>query len=126
MAVQAELPAHIRQLMTDLTLLGGQPEVETEAGNYTRIRMADSCYTEVLDYGDSLLVVQTVCAPVCSSRARVYNKEWTLLRDVEPTVTGIFPYATITDGQLRWEDHTDRILDEDERKHRREQQAGNE
>ena len=25
---------------------------------------------------DSIVVVHTVCAPICSSHARVYNKEW--------------------------------------------------
>ncbi len=106
----------VRQWITDVTALGGSPVVEEESGHYSRIRMADSCYIEVQNYGDSILIVQTVCAPVCSSCAHVYNKEWQLLREVRPAKECTFPLATIRNGQLTWQDNTTAILDDEEKK----------
>ncbi len=106
----------IKQWITDATALGGSPVVEEESACYSRIRMADSCYIEVQNYGDSILVVQTVCAPVCSSCAHIYNKEWLLLREVRPAKECTFPLATIRNGQLVWQDNTVQILDDEEKK----------
>ena len=106
----------VKQWITDVTALGGSPVVEEESGNYSRIRMADSCYIEVQNYGDSILVVQTVCAPVCSSCVHVYNKEWRPLREVRPAKECTFPLATIRNGQLVWQDNTVQILDDEEKK----------
>ncbi len=106
----------VKQWITDVTALGGSPVVEEESGNYSRIRMADSCYIEVQNYGDSILVVQTVCAPVCSSCVHVYNKEWRPLREVRPAKECTFPLATIRNGQLIWQDNTAEILDDEEKK----------
>ncbi len=106
----------VKQWITDATALGGSPVVEEESARYSRIRMADSCYIEVQNYGDSILVVQTVCAPVCSSCAHIYNKEWQLLREMRPAKECIFPLATIRNGQLVWQDNTAQILDDVEKK----------
>lgn len=105
----------VKQWITDATALGGSPVVEEESAHYSRIRMADSCYIEVQNYGDSILVVQTVCAPVCSSCAHIYNKEWQLLREVRPTKECTFPLAAIRNGQLVWQDNTAQILDDEEK-----------
>lgn len=106
----------VQQLIANVSALGGTSVVETESGSYSRIRMADSCYIEVLNYSDSILLVQTVCAPVCSSLARVYNKEWQIIREVYPPQECIFPFATIQDGRIMWKDNTGEILDEEEKK----------
>lgn len=106
----------VKQWIADVSALGGSPVVEEESARYSRIRMADSCYIEVQNYGDSIMVVQTVCAPVCSSCAHVYNKEWQLLREVRPAKESTFPLAVIRDGQLVWEDNTPEILDDEEKK----------
>lgn len=106
----------VKQWIANATALGGNPVVEEESARYSRIRMADSCYIEVQNYGDSILWVQTVCAPVCSSLARVYNKEWQIIREVYPPQECIFPFATIQDGRLVWQDNTGEILDDEEKK----------
>ena len=106
----------VKQWIADATALGGNPVVEEESARYSRIRMADSCYIEVQNYGDNILVVQTVCAPVCSSCVRIYNKEWQLLREVRPAKECTFPLATIRNGQLFWQDNTIEILDDKEKK----------
>lgn len=108
----------IAQLMTHVVAMNGTPEVLVEQGAYCKVRMADSCYVEAWQYNsDSTLVVETVCAPICSSCARIYNKEFTPIRTiVSPYPTAIFPMATIMDGQLQWTDNTSEILDDEEKK----------
>ncbi len=55
--------------------------------------------------GDSVVVVHTVCAPICSSCARVYNKEWKLLGYLTPPFKSAFPEAYIEDGKICWRDN---------------------
>ena len=95
-------------LIANLFRLGGNPTVTEQDGAYTRVALADSVFLEVYE-ADSVLVVMTACSPQCSSRARVYNKEWTLYRNLQPTVTSIFPLASIDkkNGQLSWTDNDD-------------------
>lgn len=102
-------------LITAITAIHGNPVVLVEEENYSRIRMADSCFVEVVTYKDSILVVETVCAPICASRARIYNKEWQILHDVPATVQGIFPYAEqVNAAGIIWRDNTPQMLDEEE------------
>lgn len=95
----------IIEMMMVVTSLNGQPVTEVETDTYSRIRMADSCYVEVVTYPDSFLVVQTACVPVCNSRVRVYNKEWQLIREVEPTVNSTLPFAYFQNDTLVWKDN---------------------
>ena len=64
--------------------------------------------TSVLDTligSDSIVVIHTVCAPICSSCARVYNKEWQFLGNITPPIQTAFPEAYIEDGKLLWRDN---------------------
>lgn len=106
---------YIPEIIATLWLLDVRP-IEVKQDNYTRYLIQDSCVVEVLEYADSALVVQTVCAPICSSRARVFNKDNKLVRYIEPSCGGVFPYAWIENGVLYWRDNTDQMLDEHERK----------
>ena len=54
---------------------------------------------------DSIIVIHTVCAPICSSCARVYNKEWQFLDNLTPPIKTAFPEAYIEDGKLLWRDN---------------------
>ena len=60
---------------------------------------------DTLITNDSIIVIHTVCAPICSSHARVYNKEWQLMGELQAPFTSIFPEAYIEDGQLLWRDN---------------------
>lgn len=60
---------------------------------------------DTLVLSDSIVVIHTVCAPICSSHARVYNKEWQLMGELQAPFTSIFPEAYIEDGQLLWRDN---------------------
>ena len=70
---------------------------------------------QVLDYKDSMLVVETVCAPISSSTARVFDRNNKPIRTIQPACEGILPYAWIKDGQLHWQDNTAQLLDEEEK-----------
>ena len=93
-------------LLADLIPLGHKPLVVELNDTYERIELTDSTSLEVFT-GDSILVVFTACAPQCSSRARVYNKEWKPVRDILPPFPSVFPLATIDKetGRLIWTDN---------------------
>lgn len=60
---------------------------------------------DTIALGDSIVVVQTVCAPICSSRARIYNKEWQEIGILRPPFRSAFPEAYIEDGKILWRDN---------------------
>ena len=60
---------------------------------------------DTLFYGDSIIVVHTVCAPICSSRVRVFNKEWQEIGILRAPFNSIFPEAYIQDRKVLWRDN---------------------
>lgn len=96
----------VKQLLLDISRMGGAPEVLQEEGSYVHIQLADSASLEMY-LGDSIIVVTTICAPQCSSCARVYNKEWQLVQTLTPTTPSIFPLAAIDPktGKVMWKDN---------------------
>ena len=96
----------VKQLLLDISRMGGTPEVLQEEGPYVHIQLTDSATIEMY-LGDSITVVTTVCAPQCSSCARVYNKEGSALFSIEPPFSSIFPLAIIDKetGKIIWRDN---------------------
>lgn len=94
-------------LIAGLFKLGGEPEVVVKELPYAQIALNDSARMDCFEYGDSTLMVMTVCAPQCSSCARVYNKEGELIRTITPPISSIFPLASINKetGELIWTDN---------------------
>ncbi len=86
--------------------LGGKPEVMEQTEKYMHVSLSDSAYVEMY-VADNILVVYTVCAPICSSCARVYNKEWKFLFPLEPPFVSVFPLATMDreTGRIVWTDN---------------------
>lgn len=81
------------------------------------------------DYQDSILVVQTVCAPICSSIARVYDKDGHVLREIpSPYPHAVFPEAELiypdndstSTPDILWRDNTPLMLDDIEKKQEQE------
>ena len=60
---------------------------------------------DTLITNDTISVIHTVCAPICSSRARVFNKEWQEIGVLRPPFQSIFPEAYIENGKLLWRDN---------------------
>ena len=96
----------VKQLLLDISRMGGTPEVLQEEKPYVRMQLTDSATIEMY-LGDSIIVVTTICAPQCSSCARVYNKEWQLIQTLTPPTPSIFPLATIDPktGKVMWKDN---------------------
>ena len=71
----------------------------------------DSTYTvpsstrDTIITGDSIVVIHTVCAPICSSHARVYNKEWKEIGVLKAPFKSAFPEAYIEEGKILWRDN---------------------
>ena len=96
----------LERIIADVQALGGTPEVVIEQGTYAKVRLADSCYLETYHYGDSILLVQTVCAPLCSSVARMYDSQWTLLHHIPAPDAYTLPPAFIdSNGAIRWQEN---------------------
>lgn len=96
----------LEQIIADVQALGGTPEVVIDQGAYAKVRLADSCYLETYHYGDSILLVQTVCAPLCSSVARMYDSRRTLLHPIPAPDAYTLPQAFIdSNGAIRWQEN---------------------
>lgn len=54
---------------------------------------------------DSILVIHTVCAPICSSHVRIYNKDWQEIGVLKAPFKSTFPEAYIENGKLLWRDN---------------------
>ena len=93
-------------LLIDLFQVGGSPKVIEQDSVYEKVALTDSATLEVYK-GDSIMVVMTVCAPQCSSCARIYNKEWQLIDTPTPPFRSIFPLASIdkSTGRITWSDN---------------------
>lgn len=79
------------------------------------LSQAPNTTLQTKNMGDSVLVVHTVCEPICSSRVCVYNKVGEPIRTVQPPFEGaIFPYAVLEGDSLRWEDNTHLLYDDEE------------
>ena len=96
----------VERIIADVQALGGTPEVVVEEDTYCKVRVADSCYLETYHYGDSILLVQTVCAPLCSSVAQMYDSDWTLLHPIAAPADYTLPQAFIMpNGTIRWQEN---------------------
>lgn len=100
----------MRKTIVAITILLCGAMMTAKAGE-TTVR-CDSLQT-----GDSLLVITTACAPICSSVVQVYSAAGEYLGQLMPPAKeAVFPEAYIENGRLLWRDNTDAILDEDEKR----------
>lgn len=81
----------------------GEPILQNQVCEATNERIMSSRDTLIL--ADSIIVIHTVCAPICSSHVRVYNKEWKEVGTMKAPFKSAFPEAYIEDGKLLWRDN---------------------
>ena len=60
---------------------------------------------DTLILADSIIVIHTVCAPICSSHVRVYNKEWKEIGVMKAPFQSAFPEAYIENNKVLWRDN---------------------
>lgn len=92
--------------------LVGNLDVQSH-GETTRFVLADSSYIDLFYYpeGDSVLLIRSQCAPLCSSFARVYDSEWNILRPIPTPNNLVLPEAYVQNGELLWrENYHEEIL----------------
>ena len=88
-------------VMSILLLLTGLARAnDTTQVLYDVISTRDTLITN-----DSIIVIHTVCAPICSSHARIYNKEWQEIGVLKAPFKSIFPEAYIENEKLLWRDN---------------------
>ena len=66
---------------------------------------AISSQRDTLILNDSIIIIHTVCAPICSSCARVYNKEGQEIGRLKPDFKSAFPEAYIKGNRILWRDN---------------------
>lgn len=100
-----------KNLIVILILLVNIASLDLYAEQTTICEQKESTYTysssirDTVVCGDSIVVIHTVCAPICSSHARVYNKEWKEIAILKPPFKSAFPEAYIEDGKILWRDN---------------------
>lgn len=66
---------------------------------------------------DSIYVIETACAPICSSVVRLINSKGNVLQTLPcPFPHAVFPEAYFEGKEIKWRDNTPELLDEDEKK----------
>lgn len=66
---------------------------------------------------DSIYVIETACAPICSSVVRLINSKGNMLQTLPcPFPHAVFPEAYFEGKEIKWRDNTPELLDEDEKK----------
>lgn len=100
-----------KNLIVTLILLANIVGQDLHADQTTICEQKESIYTnpcsvrDTVVCGDSIVVIRTVCAPICSSHVRVYNKEWQYLGVLKAPFKSAFPEAYIENNKLLWRDN---------------------
>ncbi|MBQ8386339.1 MAG: DUF3256 family protein [Paludibacteraceae bacterium] len=76
-----------------------------ELNNGEQLNAGLVCMRDTLQTNDSIIVIHTVCAPICSSHVRVYNKEWQYLGVLKAPFKSAFPEAYIENNKILWRDN---------------------
>ncbi len=94
-------------------------EVEDET---LRIQVTEGVGYTIKTNNDTILLIQTLCSPICSSVVQQYTSSWQLIDNVSipPTAqiseNALFVQADIVNGQIVYTDNTPLFLDEEEKK----------
>lgn len=103
-------------------IYGGHSSVTAKTDNYLCIQVTDGISLELLTDSDSFCLIQTACAPICSSIVKRYFANWMFIGEVKPVglsqaERAVFIKAEVSDGNIVWHDETPLWLDEEEKKH---------
>lgn len=105
-----------------VNLFGGQSRINEKRENYLSLQVAEGITYELLVKQDTICLVQTTCIPVCISVVSLYSAVgWTFLRTVPPSFDAEYVSASLSTGTLVFTDQTPLLLDEEEKKHYRQE-----
>lgn len=98
-------------------LFGGYSSIRVSQENYLTCSVAEGVNYTLLLQADTIVFVQTVCAPLCASQVARYVANWIFIDHIRPASQVLFPLAEVKDGRIYWSDQTPLLLDEEEKKH---------
>lgn len=94
----------------------GQSVLKERKEHTLCLEIADGVEYTIFVQNDTIMLIQTACAPICASVVKQYDGGWHYLRTVSPSTQGVFVEAVLTDGVVVYKDNTSELLDEDEKK----------
>ncbi|MBR1809166.1 MAG: DUF3256 family protein [Paludibacteraceae bacterium] len=98
-------------------IFGGKSIVLSKADNCLELQVADGFTMTILADSASFLLIQTACAPLCSSIVKRYVANWIYVEELKPDKQCMLPKAEVIDGRLSWSDQTPLLLDDEEKKY---------
>ncbi len=98
-------------------IYGGKSAILDKTDNYLSLAVADGFTIELLSDSASYYLIQTACAPICSSIVKQYVANWIFVEEVKPEKPTVFQKATVEDGKIVWIDETPLLLDDEEKKY---------
>ncbi len=96
--------------------LNGETAVIERTEQMLRVFITEGVEYDLLLQNDTIIFIQTVCAPICSSVVKQYDSNWNYLNTVVPTIQGTFVEAKWQNGTIVYQDNTPELLDEEEKK----------
>ncbi len=96
-------------------LLMGKSTINKISDKAIKLHIANGIAFYLLTKNDSIYLIQTVCAPICSSTVRLYDKDWNLLTNIQAPIQGTFIEAIIEKDSIVYKDNTPELLDENEK-----------
>ncbi len=110
---------YVNQQLQDsvVNIYGGQSRVLAKTDNYICLEAAEGVTMEILADTSSFILIQTACAPVCSSIVKRYIANWLFMEELRPDHETDFMKAVVVDGRIVWSDETPLLLDDEEKKH---------
>jgi hypothetical protein len=82
-----------------------QSEIHSQSQVHEATDSSITSSKDTLILVDSIIVIHTVCAPICSSHVRVYNKEWREIGVMKAPFQSAFPEAYIENNKVLWRDN---------------------
>ena len=109
---------YARQGMTDSVenIYGGKSRVTSVTDNYICAQVAEGFMLELLSDTAGFYLIQTSCAPICSSIVKRYIANWMFQQRIMPENNAAFMRATVVENRIVWSDETPLLLDEEEKK----------
>ncbi len=110
---------YANQKMTDSVenIYGGKSVVTNLDENYISVSISEGFTIELLTDSEGYYLIQTACAPICSSIVKRYTGNWVFLQQTVPEKVAAFMKAEVREGKIVWADQTPLLLDEEEKKH---------
>ena len=97
-------------------IYGGHSHIAQLTDSYLNMQVADGFTIEILTDSTGFYLIQTACAPICSSIIKRYIANWLYVEEIKPQEKAMFMKAEVQNGDIVWSDQTPLLLDEEEKK----------